>query len=123
MKLNLKWEDDRPIGGQFNEVEALFIVNNEDGSNHSILGVFDSPEKALKAIKEQSKIIESIGQRVPAMTMKVVVLNGGGYQGFRTRISPDTDLNEGYYHCLSVEALEKNPNVRMSAERLIKNNN
>lgn len=98
--------------GEKVEAEVLFVVTNNDKNNHSILGVFSSNELANKAIEDQKEIIIKNGAEVPHMTIKCVVLNGGGYEGYRTFI--------GDNHTTTEESLAENPNILRSLERVVK---
>ena len=93
------------------EAEVLFIVNNNEKNNTSILGVFTTSELAYKAIEEQKEIIKNNNAKVPSMSIKCVVLNGSGYEGFRTF--------PGDIHNTTASALADNPNIRRSLELVI----
>lgn len=92
-------------------VEVLFVVNNTEDNNHSILGVFDSPEKAAHAAEEQKKKIVAAGSKIPHMSMKCVVLNGGAYAGFRTWVGDE--------HSTTADNLAKNDNIKLSFESML----
>lgn len=102
MKLNVK------IGLTTHNVEVLFIVNNNDSTNknYSILGVFDTPERARNAVESQTEKIIAAGHEVPHMSMKCVVLNGGAYQGYRTYPTDEYTTTE--------KSLSQNMNIHMS---------
>lgn len=100
--------------GSMVEAEVLFVVNNNEKNNTSILGVFSTPEIAYKAIEEQKNIIRKNNVKVPSMSVKCVVLDGSGYEGFRTF--------PGDVHNTTKESLGENPNIRRSLERVVRHN-
>lgn len=120
MKINFKHSDGTELGGKFSNVEVLFVVNNEDGKNHSILGVYDTPELAFESVKQQAKIIREANEKygrdydVPHMTLKAVIKNLGAYEGCRYGIS------ENYLDSLlTVEHLETNYNFIWAIDKYI----
>lgn len=106
MELNVK------IGLSEYKVTVLFVVNNydEETSNYSILGVFDTPTRARNAVESQKEKIEASGHKVPHMSMKCVVLNAGAYQGFRTW---PTDM-----HGTKGASLVENMNIKYAVQSL-----
>lgn len=96
------------------EAEVLFVVNNNEKNNHSILGVFTTPQLANRAIEKQKMLIRNMNKNtaVPSMSIKCVVLNGSEYEGFRTF--------PGDMFATTAEKLGENPNIRRSLDSVIK---